>query len=103
MNPMERALALARRALGTTSPNPAVGAVVVKDGRVVGEGFTQPPGGSHAEVLALRQAGSAAQGATLYVTLEPCCHQGRTPPCTRAILDAGVAGVHLAHLDPDPQ
>jgi diaminohydroxyphosphoribosylaminopyrimidine deaminase/5-amino-6-(5-phosphoribosylamino)uracil reductase len=100
---MERALALARSALGSTSPNPAVGAVVVKGGRVVGEGFTQPPSGAHAEVLALRQAGPAARGATLYVTLEPCCHQGRTPPCTRAILEAGVAEVHLAHLDPDPQ
>jgi diaminohydroxyphosphoribosylaminopyrimidine deaminase/5-amino-6-(5-phosphoribosylamino)uracil reductase len=101
MDPMERALALARRALGSTSPNPAVGAVVVKDGRIVGEGFYERPGAPHAEVVALRQAGPKARGATLYVTLEPCCHQGRTPPCTRAILDAGVAEVHASHLDPD--
>jgi diaminohydroxyphosphoribosylaminopyrimidine deaminase/5-amino-6-(5-phosphoribosylamino)uracil reductase len=101
MDPMERALALARRALGGTSPNPAVGAVVVKDGRIVGEGFYERPGAPHAEVVALRQAGPKARGATLYVTLEPCCHQGRTPPCTRAIIDAGVAEVHASHLDPD--
>jgi diaminohydroxyphosphoribosylaminopyrimidine deaminase/5-amino-6-(5-phosphoribosylamino)uracil reductase len=99
---MERALSLARQALGTASPNPAVGAVLVKDGRIVGEGFTQPPGGPHAEVVAIRQAGEAARGATLYVTLEPCCHHGRTPPCTEAVLDAGVREVHLSHLDPDP-
>jgi diaminohydroxyphosphoribosylaminopyrimidine deaminase/5-amino-6-(5-phosphoribosylamino)uracil reductase len=99
---MKRALKLARRALGNVSPNPAVGAVLVKGGRVIGEGFTQPPGGPHAEVVALRQAGEAARGAALYVTLEPCCHQGRTPPCTKAILAAGVREVHLSHLDPDP-
>jgi len=101
-NPMERALCLARQALGSASPNPAVGAVLVKDGRIVGEGFTQPPGGPHAEVVAIRQAGEAARGATLYVTLEPCCHHGRTPPCTEAVLAAGVREVHLSHLDPDP-
>jgi diaminohydroxyphosphoribosylaminopyrimidine deaminase/5-amino-6-(5-phosphoribosylamino)uracil reductase len=101
-NPMDRALSLARQALGTTSPNPAVGAVIVKDGRIAGEGFTQPAGGTHAEVVAIRQAGQAARGATLYVTLEPCCHHGRTPPCTEAILAAGVREVHLSHLDPDP-
>ena len=101
-NPMERALHLARQALGSASPNPAVGAVLVKDGRIVGEGFTQPPGGPHAEVVAIRQAGEAARGATLYVTLEPCCHHGRTPPCTEALLAAGVREVHLSHLDPDP-
>jgi diaminohydroxyphosphoribosylaminopyrimidine deaminase/5-amino-6-(5-phosphoribosylamino)uracil reductase len=99
---MKRALSLARQALGTVSPNPAVGAVLVKDGRVVGEGFTQPPGGPHAEVVAIRQAGEAARGAVLYVTLEPCCHHGRTPPCTQAVLAAGVREVHLSHLDPDP-
>jgi diaminohydroxyphosphoribosylaminopyrimidine deaminase/5-amino-6-(5-phosphoribosylamino)uracil reductase len=99
---MERALSLARQALGTASPNPAVGAVLVKDGRIVGEGFTQPPGGPHAEVVAIRRAGEAARGAALYVTLEPCCHHGRTPPCTEAILAAGVREVHLSHLDPDP-
>jgi diaminohydroxyphosphoribosylaminopyrimidine deaminase/5-amino-6-(5-phosphoribosylamino)uracil reductase len=101
-NPIERALSLARQALGTASPNPAVGAVLVKDGRIVGEGFTQPPGGPHAEVMAICRAGEAARGATLYVTLEPCCHHGRTPPCTEAVLAAGVREVHLSHLDPDP-
>jgi diaminohydroxyphosphoribosylaminopyrimidine deaminase/5-amino-6-(5-phosphoribosylamino)uracil reductase len=100
-NSIERALSLARQALGTASPNPAVGAVLVKDGRIVGEGFTQPPGGPHAEVVAIGRAGEAARGATLYVTLEPCCHHGRTPPCTEAVLAAGVREVHLSHLDPD--
>ncbi len=102
MDYMARALRLARRALGSTSPNPAVGAVVVRDGVVVGEGFTQPAGGSHAEVVALQRAGDAARGATLYVSLEPCVHHGRTPPCTEAILAAGISGVHLTHLDPNP-
>ncbi len=100
---MEQALALARLALGQVSPNPAVGAVIVRDGRVVGQGYTQPPGSDHAEIVALRQAGEAARGGTLFVTLEPCCHFGRTPPCTRAIIDAGVAAVHIAMLDPNPQ
>ena len=90
MNPMERALDLARQAAGSTSPNPAVGAVLVKDGRIVGEGHTQPPGGPHAEVVALLEAGAAAKGSTLYVTLEPCCHLGRTPPCVHALVEAGV-------------
>ena len=99
---MARALELARRALGRTSPNPAVGAVIVKDGRIVGEGFTQPAGSWHAEVMAIRQAGESARGATLYVTLEPCCHYGRTPPCTLAIQEAGLAEVHVATLDPNP-
>jgi diaminohydroxyphosphoribosylaminopyrimidine deaminase/5-amino-6-(5-phosphoribosylamino)uracil reductase len=99
---MERALELARRALGWCSPNPAVGAVVVRDGRIVGEGHTQAVGGPHAEVMALRAAGDAARGATLYVTLEPCAHQGRTPPCTDALIAAGVREVHLAMLDPSP-
>lgn len=101
MDYMQRALALARQALGRVSPNPAVGAVLVRDGRVVGEGFTRPPGGPHAEVVALEQAGEAARGSTLYVSLEPCCHQGRTPPCTEALIAAGVAEVHMAILDPD--
>jgi len=100
MDPVQRALALACQA-GAVSPNPAVGAVLVRDGRIVGEGFTQPPGGPHAEVVALEQAGEAARGATLYVSLEPCCHQGRTPPCTRAIIAAGMAAVHFPILDPD--
>ncbi len=101
---MAQALALARQALGRVSPNPAVGAVIVKDGEVVGEGFTQPPGSDHAEIVALKQAGPMARGATLYVTLEPCCHQGkRTPPCTKAIIEAGITQVHLATIDPNPQ
>jgi diaminohydroxyphosphoribosylaminopyrimidine deaminase/5-amino-6-(5-phosphoribosylamino)uracil reductase len=100
MEYVERALALARQA-GRVSPNPAVGAVLVREGRVLGEGFSQPPGGPHAEVVALEQAGEAARGATLYVSLEPCCHQGRTPPCTRAIIAAGVMDVRFPLLDPD--
>jgi diaminohydroxyphosphoribosylaminopyrimidine deaminase/5-amino-6-(5-phosphoribosylamino)uracil reductase len=102
MDYMQRALILAGQALGRVSPNPAVGAVLVRDGQVVGEGFTRPPGGPHAEVVALEQAGEAARGSTLYVSLEPCCHQGRTPPCTDTIIAAGVAEVHMAMLDPDP-
>ena len=88
--------------MGSTSPNPAVGAVIVKDGVIVGEGHTQPAGSWHAEVMALRQAGEAARGATMYVSLEPCCHYGRTPPCTEAIIAAGVTEVHLAAIDPNP-
>ena len=103
VTPMQRALALARQALGTTSPNPAVGAVVVKEGVVIGEGFTLPPGQRHAEIGALAQAAAAAQGAELYTTLEPCCHLGRTPPCTNAIIAAGVKTVHLAVIDPNPR
>ena len=98
---MQRALELARAALGTTSPNPTVGAVVVKDGEIVGEGATQPPPGPHAEVVALEQAGERARGATMYVTLEPCPHQGRTPPCADAIIEAGIAEVRYAMADPD--
>jgi len=99
---MERALALAREALGTTSPHPTVGAVIIKDGEIVGEGFTQPPPGDHAEIVALKQADKSARGATLYVTLEPCPHFGRTPPCADAIIEAGIAEVHYAMADPDP-
>lgn len=88
--------------LGRTSPNPAVGAVVVRDGQIVGEGATQPAGGPHAEAVALAMAGEAARGATLYATLEPCSHHGRTPPCTEAIIAAGIARVHCAVLDPNP-
>ena len=102
MDYMSRALDLAGQALGTTSPNPAVGAVLVKEGQVVGEGFTQAPGEAHAEIMALHQAGELARSATLYVTLEPCSHQGRTPPCTSAIVAAGVAEIHMALLDPNP-
>ena len=98
---MQRALALAREAFGTTSPNPCVGAVIVRDGSIVGEGTTRPPGGPHAEVVALGQAGAAARGATMYVTLEPCSHHGRTPPCVAALIDAGLARVVFALTDPD--
>lgn len=100
---MEHCLSLARRSLGISSPNPAVGAVVVKDGEVIGEGSTRPPGQSHAEIVALQQAGSAARGAEVYVTLEPCCFAGRTPPCTTAIIDSGIIRVHVATLDPNPR
>ena len=100
---MARAFDLARSVRGTTSPNPAVGAVVARDALIVGEGATQPPGGPHAEVAALRDAGEQAQGASMYVTLEPCAHVGRTPPCTAAIIEAGIARVIVAYGDPDPQ
>jgi len=100
---MDRALLLARLALVHSSPNPAVGAVIVKDDVIVGEGYTQPPGSSHAEIVALQQAGDKAKGATMYVTLEPCCYQGRTPPCTKAIIAAGIATVHFATIDPNPR
>ncbi len=103
MDYMGRAIELAREAVGRSSPNPPVGAVIVKDGRIVGEGSTLPRGQTHAEVVALRQAGEQARGAVLYTTLEPCCHFGRTPPCTRAIIDAGVAEVHAALIDPNPR
>lgn len=99
---MGDALDLARRALGRTAPNPAVGAVVVRDGRIVGRGWTRPPGGAHAEVVALAEAGSDAVRATLYVTLEPCCHYGRTPPCTEAIVAAGITRCVVAVADPFP-
>jgi diaminohydroxyphosphoribosylaminopyrimidine deaminase/5-amino-6-(5-phosphoribosylamino)uracil reductase len=101
--PMERALSLARHALGTTSPNPAVGAVIVKEGAVVGQGYTLQLGQHHAEIVALNDAGPAARGATLYTTLEPCCHYGRTPPCTKAIIAAGITKVHVPVTDPNPK
>ena len=97
---MERALELALRGEGAVEPNPMVGAVVVRDGNVVGEGWHQHFGGPHAEVHALRSAGGAAQGATIYVTLEPCCHHGKTPPCTQAIADARIERVVAAEEDP---
>lgn len=100
---MRSALALARRGLGSTWPNPSVGCVVVKDGRVVGRAVTAPGGRPHAEPQALEMAGAAARGATAYVTLEPCCHHGRTPPCTDALIAAGVARVVVAAQDPDPR
>jgi diaminohydroxyphosphoribosylaminopyrimidine deaminase/5-amino-6-(5-phosphoribosylamino)uracil reductase len=100
---MRAALALARRALGTVAPNPAVGCVLVRDGRVVGRGWTQPGGRPHAETEALRRAGGLARGAAAYVTLEPCSHWGRTPPCADALIAAGVARVVTAVEDPDPR
>src|SRR5437667_7337034 len=100
---MRAALALARRGLGRVWPNPAVGCVIVKNGRIVGRGWTQPGGRPHAETEALARAGAAARGATLYVTLEPCSHHGRTPPCVDAIIAAGIARVVSALVDPNPQ
>ena len=102
MDYMEQALSLARLALGQVSPNPAVGAVVVNNDVAVGQGYTQPPGSHHAEIVALKQAGKLARGGIMYVTLEPCCYYGRTPPCTQAILAAGISELHLAMLDPNP-
>src|SRR5665213_509031 len=99
---MRRALELAERGRGWVEPNPLVGAVVVRDGQIVSEGWHQRYGEAHAEVNALATAGEAARGATLYVTLEPCCHQGKTPPCTDAILRAGVGRVVAAMSDPFP-
>lgn len=99
---MRMALRLARKGEGTVNPNPLVGAVVVKDGRVVGRGYHREFGGPHAEVFALDQAGEKARGATLYVSLEPCSHVGKTPPCTERILQAGVARVVAACQDPNP-
>ncbi len=100
---MALALRLAGRGLGRTWPNPAVGCVVVKGGRVVGRGWTQPGGRPHAETEALRRAGAQALGAIAYVTLEPCAHYGRTPPCTMALIRAGVRRVVVATTDPDPR
>jgi diaminohydroxyphosphoribosylaminopyrimidine deaminase/5-amino-6-(5-phosphoribosylamino)uracil reductase len=100
---MALALALGRRGLGRTWPNPAVGAVIVKDGVIVGRGWTQPGGRPHAEVEALRRAGDAARGATLYVTLEPCSHYGKTPPCADAVIAAGILRVVSALEDPNPE
>ena len=100
---MRHALALGRRGLGNTWPNPAVGCVLVRDGCVVGRGWTQPGGRPHAEAMALAQAGAAARGATAYVTLEPCAHHGKTPPCAEALVAAGVSRVVSALTDPDPR
>jgi len=100
---MALALALGRRGLGRTCPNPAVGAVIVKDGVIVGRGWTQPGGRPHAEIEALRRAGAAARGATMYVTLEPCSHHGKSPPCADAVIAAGIARVVSALEDPNPE
>ena len=99
---MKRALALARRGLGRTSPNPAVGCVIVRNGEIVGEGWHRKAGTPHAEVHALRQAGDRARGADVYVTLEPCSHYGRTPPCAEALIKAGVGRVYAGMMDPNP-
>jgi len=100
---MQLALTLGRRGLGRTWPNPAVGAIVVRDGVIVGRGWTQPGGRPHAEPEALRRAGEAARGATLYVTLEPCSHFGKSPPCADAIIAAGISRVVAAIEDPNPE
>ena len=100
---MQLALTLGRRGQGVTAPNPAVGAVVVKDGVIIGRGWTQPGGRPHAEIEALRRAGEAARGATMYVTLEPCSHFGKSPPCADAIVAAGIARVVSAIEDPNPE
>ncbi len=99
---MKRALALARRGIGRTSPNPAVGCVIVRDGAIVGEGWHRKAGTPHAEVHALSQAGGLARGADVYVTLEPCSHHGRTPPCAEALINAGVSRVYVGMTDPNP-
>src|ERR1700674_1902315 len=100
---MARALELAARGLYTTDPNPRVGCVLVRDGRVIGEGWHVRAGEPHAEVLALRAAGPEARGACVYVTLEPCSHTGRTPPCADALIAAGVARVVCCSVDPNPR
>lgn len=99
---IQRCLELARRALGQTAPNPLVGSVIVRDGEIIGEGFHPGAGNPHAEVFALREAGDRAQGATIYVNLEPCNHYGRTPPCSEALVKAGVAKVVVGMVDPNP-
>ncbi len=100
---MQAALALARRGLGRVAPNPAVGCVLVRDGRVLGRGWTRPGGRPHAETEALARAGEAARGATAYVSLEPCAHHGKTPPCAEALIAAGIARCVVALEDPDPR
>src|SRR5689334_19227035 len=102
-SPMRLALSLAQRNLGQTWPNPTVGAVIVKDGRIVGQGLTARGGRPHAETQALQQAGSQAKGATMYVTLEPCAHHGKTAPCADAIVKAGLARCIVACRDPNPE
>ena len=98
---MERALELSKSCLGKTDSNPPVGAVLVKDGVVIGEGFTEHVGGRHAEIVAIDQAGSLTKGSTLYVTLEPCSHYGKTPPCTNRIIEEGIAKVFISVIDPN--
>ncbi|MBN2705079.1 MAG: bifunctional diaminohydroxyphosphoribosylaminopyrimidine deaminase/5-amino-6-(5-phosphoribosylamino)uracil reductase RibD [Deltaproteobacteria bacterium] len=100
---MQKALDLARKGLGLTSPNPMVGAIIVKDGKIVGQGFHPQAGEAHAEIFALREAGDKAREATLYVTLEPCNHHGKTPPCTEAVIQAGIRRVVFGCDDPNPR
>jgi diaminohydroxyphosphoribosylaminopyrimidine deaminase/5-amino-6-(5-phosphoribosylamino)uracil reductase len=100
---LDRALDLAERGRGTTHPNPVVGAVVERDGEIVGEGWHERAGLPHAEIVALERAGGRARGATMYVTLEPCAHHGRTPPCADAVVAAGIARVVIGAADPDPR
>jgi diaminohydroxyphosphoribosylaminopyrimidine deaminase/5-amino-6-(5-phosphoribosylamino)uracil reductase len=100
---MARALHIAERGLYTADPNPRVGCVIVRDGEIVGEGWHCRAGEPHAEIHALRQAGERARGAEAYVTLEPCCHHGRTPPCSDALIAAGVKRVVAAMEDPNPK
>jgi diaminohydroxyphosphoribosylaminopyrimidine deaminase/5-amino-6-(5-phosphoribosylamino)uracil reductase len=100
---MSKALLLAKKGLGRTSPNPPVGAVVVRDNKIVGEGCHPGAGQPHAEIIALQQAGELASGSDLYVTLEPCCHTGRTGPCTKAIIEAGIAKIYVGTIDPNPK
>ena len=100
---MQRAIRLAKRGMGRTAPNPAVGCVVVKDGTVVGEGWHKKAGTPHAEVHALHQAGEQAKGADVYVTLEPCSHFGKTPPCADALIAANVGRVFVGMVDPNPR
>lgn len=102
-NYMEEALRLSLYGLGNTSPNPSVGSVIVKNGKIVGRGFTQPSGYDHAEVMAIKEAAENADGAEMYVSLEPCCHYGKTPPCTKAIIEAKIRRVHIPLLDPNPK
>ncbi len=99
---MARALELAVRGIGTTSPNPRVGAVIVKAGKIIAEGWHKKAGSDHAEIVALKKIGRNAAGATMYITLEPCSTQGRTPPCTEAIIDSGMKRVVVAMTDPNP-
>ncbi len=100
---MQHALTLAQKGIWTTAPNPCVGCVIVKNERIIGQGYHAQAGAPHAEVFALKQAGDGAKGASLYVTLEPCSHYGRTPPCVNAIIQAGITAVFIAHEDPNPQ
>ena len=103
MDYMDRALELAQKAIRNVSPNPPVGALVVSEGNIVGKGWTQPPGKKHAEIMALDEAKELAKDSVLYITLEPCCFYGRTPPCVEAIVEAGVKEVHVPILDPNPK